>query len=434
LILKKLSIHNFKSLRNVTFEPGPLSVLVGANASGKTNFARAVQFLAEAYSIGLEFAVSRAGGYENIAYRRKQRSKEPIKFEIEAEGSLDEVGRSYRERPIRKGKRVLFTHQFSVNAVGSGIRAVFKVVDEKFRIYELKKDEAGMEKVLVVEFSREKNGRVKEVFDDSNLIYRKLLSFYLLRRGPGERLTLFGESDRTVSAQNLILEDPILRVLKVSFSSSISQFMVYQVSPISARGAGVPTPNPVLKTTGENLPALVDWLQSNYPERWSIVMAGMQTILPDLEEISVDYLHTKTLGLFFREEGVGRVWAAEDVSDGTILALSLLVASVDPRSSLILFDELENSLHPWVLRTIVERLRQVSEKKRVVITTHSPILVDLLRPEEIWVVYRTDGASHVEKLTDIDSSITESWKDGEYTLSGFLDSGFIGQAVPGGVF
>jgi AAA15 family ATPase/GTPase len=53
LILKKLTIHNFKSLRNVCFEPGPLSVLVGANASGKTNFVRAVQFLSEVYGYGL---------------------------------------------------------------------------------------------------------------------------------------------------------------------------------------------------------------------------------------------------------------------------------------------------------------------------------------------------------------------------------------------
>ena len=117
-----------------------------------------------------------------------------------------------------------------------------------------------------------------------------------------------------------------------------------------------------------------------------------------------------------------------------MLALSLLVASVDPRSSLILFDELENSLHPWALRRIVKRLRQVSETKRVIITTHSPVLVDLLRPEEIWVVYRKDGESNVRKLIDIDPTIEESWKDGEYNLSDFLDSGFIGQVVPGGVF
>jgi AAA15 family ATPase/GTPase len=46
--LKRLEIHNYKSLRNVLIEPGPLSVFVGPNAAGKSNLADAQIWTASA--------------------------------------------------------------------------------------------------------------------------------------------------------------------------------------------------------------------------------------------------------------------------------------------------------------------------------------------------------------------------------------------------
>src|SRR5262249_3064589 len=152
-----------------------------------------------------------------------------------------------------------------------------------------------------------------------------------------------------------------------------------------------------------------------------------------LNSISVQYLHTKTLGLFFNEEGFGRAWGIEDMSDGTIHALSMLVAAVDPRSNLLVIEEPENSVHPWILRVIVQKLREVSDSKRVILTSHSPVLINLLRPEEIWIVSRKDGETHLDRLVDLDPSINESWRGGAYQLADLLDSGSIPQAVPGGI-
>jgi AAA15 family ATPase/GTPase len=72
--LRNLSIHNYKSLRHVSFAPTNMPVLVGPNASGKTNIADAIDFLSEVYTHGLEIAVAGKGGYENTAFR-KQASK-----------------------------------------------------------------------------------------------------------------------------------------------------------------------------------------------------------------------------------------------------------------------------------------------------------------------------------------------------------------------
>jgi predicted ATPase len=217
------------------------------------------------------------------------------------------------------------------------------------------------------------------------------------------------------------------------FNSALSRFQIYQISPNSSRTPGVPTQNPRLSTSGENLPALVDWLQTNHKELWEVVMASMIDILPKLTEISIEYLYTRTLGLRFTEEGVGRPWSTYEVSDGTIQSLALLVASVDPRSSCLLIEEPENSVHPWIIRTLVNRFRLVSEFKNVILTSHSPVLLDLLKPEEIWISSRQNGETELKRLTDIDPDISKQWENGEYRISEFLDAGFVPQAVPGGV-
>ena len=69
----------------------------------------------------------------------------------------------------------------------------------------------------------------------------------------------------------------------------------------------------------------------------------MCQLLPGLEKIDVDYTHYRTLGVYFHERSVGRPWTVAEVSDGTIHSLALLVALFDPRSTMLMLEEPENS-------------------------------------------------------------------------------------------
>ncbi|MGI8654803.1 MAG: AAA family ATPase [Pyrinomonadaceae bacterium] len=434
MFLKKLVVHNYKSLRHITFCPSPLAVLIGPNASGKSNFADSIHFLSEVYSQGLEVAIARKGGYENIAFRKQRRSKAPINFEIvlESSGSERKIRQSLFLRELRTLREFnfRFEHRFSIMAVGSDIKAAFKVKEEVLRICIATESNANDSSFTEqVKISRSANGKIKVDVDKGSLLYK--MFNHLEKRYEDFTSTenfILGEQDLMIN--NLLFRNSLIS----AFTSAISSFEVYQLSTNLSRAPGVPTPNPKLATTGENLPALVDWLQRAHPKEWEIVMSGMRDILVGLTDISVEYLHTKTLGVFFREEGVGNTWSADDVSDGTIHSLALLVASVDPRSALLVVEEPENSVHPWIIRVIMERLRKVSVLKNVVVTSHSPVLINLLKPEEVWIIFRDKGETKLQRLVDLDPSVKESWENGDYRLSEFLDSGSISQAVPGGVF
>ncbi|MGH9834831.1 MAG: AAA family ATPase [Blastocatellia bacterium] len=420
MFLHKLSIRNYKSLRDVTFAPSPISAVIGPNAAGKSNLASAVHFLSEVYELGLEPAIARKGGYENIAFRHKRRSKVPLSFEI----ALDLSPNDLRTYVLPDDCPARFIHRFSIAASGTGIGASFKVLEESFQILGASEARNGTGPIAFSTFlsvSRDSERNISVVRKKKGEWTKEFLRYEKVSRSP------------RLGDQDLFLKS-FSRAQLDAFSRLVSGFRSYQFSPSHSRFPGVPTPNPSLSLSGDNLPAIVSWLKKERPKQWATVMSGMRDVLPGLTEISTEYLHTKTLGLFFYEEGLGRPWRADEVSDGTMQALAVLVAAVDSRSSLLLIEEPENSVHPWILRVVVDRLREVSKSKSVILTSHSPTLVNRLKPEEVWIIYREGGESKLRKLIEIDPSLEESWENGEFQLADFLDSGAIGQAVPGGVW
>lgn len=433
MILRKLSINNYKSLRSVNFQPGPLACIVGPNASGKSNFADSMHFLSEVYQHGLELAIARKGGYENIAFRRARRTKGEISFDLDVSLSSDEVGPYITGYPRRRGSRggrvMRIQHRFRLAASRETIRADFHIVGEYFEIQDVVRDRSGIEVPLAtIRVTRDASHSVtvdQDGDDTSPIVEDAVISRKYLEAPDAARL---------VRPQDLCLNVfPFAGPPAWAFARAASNLHVFRLSPRSCRATGVPTPNPELSQTGENLPALVDWLQRRHQHQWETVVSGMRDVLTGLQDISTQYLHTKTLGLFFREEGFGRPWGADEVSDGTIQTLAMLVAAADPRAALLVVEEPENSIHPWVLRAIVNHYRRVSSTKTVILTSHSPVLIDLLQPKELWVASRCDGETSIRNLPEIDPAIVESWEAGKHRLSTFLDAGLVPQAVPGGV-
>ena len=81
--ITSLRIKGFRSLRDVTWQPGNLNVLIGPNGSGKTNLLRALALLKQAAVGGLEQAILRSGGLAQICWDGEL--KEGIRCYIDSE-------------------------------------------------------------------------------------------------------------------------------------------------------------------------------------------------------------------------------------------------------------------------------------------------------------------------------------------------------------
>ncbi len=431
MFLRRLSIKNYKSLKNVEFCPTNLSVLVGPNGAGKSNFASAVDFLSDVYRDGLETAVARKGGYENIAYRAERRSRSAIRFEVTIElapfESLPLLAlHSIPESLADEEAGVWLTHRFSFKARKPGIEADFAIEHESVDVRVKRAPGSRPEDWhLDAELVRSDRGRI------SVKIPRGRAELRELRADLTSQVATINRPRQGLSPQQLFAGIPSLGYLN-ELTRGVANCRVYHIVPSSARGAGVPTPNPFLSMSGENLPAVVAWLKSHRKREWFDVIETMRDVVPELDDVESSYLHTKTLGLFFRENTSSTPRKAEDVSDGTIHALSLLVALADPRNTALVIEEVENAFHPWVVQSLLRRFRFASREKTIVLTTHSPVVVDTLDPSETWVVFKKAGQTRLKNLGSINRKLRSAWERGEFRLSDYLDSGLLPQAVPGG--
>jgi len=429
MIVTSLSVENYKSLRSVAVTPGPLSVVVGANGSGKSNLADCIDFISEVYRYGLEVAVARKGGYENIAHRKQRRSKGAMTIALEVELHTDDFKRSRRAAktevpPLR------IRHYFSFRAKGYSIRAEFAVERERIDISTRHADQwrpvatvRREGKQLTFESEHDVSTTSELSITQEVQPYGRLLDL--------NELKFFTERKQSLSDSELFAV-AIGRFVPslTAFTGAVGAMRVFQISPTESREFGVPIPNPELGRFGGDLPAVVDMLSTKHRQAWSVVMESMKRILPGLENIEVEYTPARTLGLFFREASTGRPWTVAEVSDGTIHTLALLVAIFDPRSTTLVIEEPENSVHPWIIRNILSACEEASKKKQIVITTHSPIVMNHVRPESVLVIWRSQGESKLERLEKLDPDFLRLWTDGKVATFDYLDSGALPQAIP----
>jgi predicted ATPase len=419
--LKRLEIHNYKSLRNVVIEPGQLSVFVGPNAAGKSNFADALDFLSEVYRWDLETAVKKKGGYENICFRQVVRSSSPIRFRVVLKvdpGEWEGLWRMTSNGQQTPG--LILDHAFELGVKSSGIRSPFYVKSEHVRVFYHAPDQV----TLIAQVSRSESG-----------IEAELPQRHAASPVPVENRAVLDTLSSLAGPSGLLIS-PAMSSLDRIFPwggvlpRAMASLRVFQLIPSGCRQAGVSTPNSDLERFGGNLPAVIDYLKNNEPGAFDLLLNTARRVMPSLESIETDFTHTKRLALFLKEAGVKRPWAAEDISDGTIQVIALLATIFDPRIPILVIEEPENSVHPWAIRNFVQAFREVSETKQIFLTTHSPILIDQIRPEELWVVQRPERETKITPVLELDPSLKDAWGQGKFTLSEYLDSGAIPAAVP----
>jgi len=131
--------------------------------------------------------------------------------------------------------------------------------------------------------------------------------------------------------------------------------------------------------------------------------------------------------LLFLEEKGGRQIPATRLSDGTLRYLSLLAILLHPEPPpLVAIEEPELGLHPDAISHTAELLKLASQRTQLVITTHSRMLVDAFTddPSQVVVCEKEGGATRFSRL---DAAALESWLT-KYSLGELWSMGELGGA------
>jgi predicted ATPase len=151
---------------------------------------------------------------------------------------------------------------------------------------------------------------------------------------------------------------------------------------------------------GEELAAFLNTLKALDVRQFQAVEKALHTMMPNIDGIDVDVSDLGEVELRLKESGV--LIPARVLSEGTLRILGLLaLAGVKESPALVGFEEPENGIHPRRIQLVAELLktRCLAGQSQDIVTTHSPILPDLMSDKELYVVRRVDGQTRIDPFS-----------------------------------
>jgi len=374
--IKQLVLKRFRSIpsERITFD-NP-TIFVGRNGSGKSNLVSAFSFLAEAMASPLQAVFDKAGGISAVRNRSSGRSYPP-KLGLRAD-----FGRM-------NGRVASGFYAFEVRALPN---YGFSVVREQCLV--------GGE------------GNARAWFDRTGMKFTSSVGGVNPSVDPASlSLPLVGGEEKFA---------PVLRTL--------AAMRVYSIEPGKLREMQEPDSGTSLKSDGGNVTSVLKEIERQSKDDFQRIADILATIVPNTKRVEVKK-HGKNLSLEFTQEwGEKKRLKFEgfSMSDGTLRAIGLLAAVFQrPVPSLIAIEEPEATIHPGALESVLDLLRHASKHMQVVVTTHSPELLDAkwIEDRHLRIVEWTEGATRVARVSD---STREALQDhlmgaGELLRSNALD-------------
>lgn len=341
--IEEIRIQNFWAIENARLTLSDLTFLVGRNGAGKSSILDAVEFVREAITDSLPNALSRRDGFEGV--HRK------------GAGSDDPLGLSIVMRTEIGGRSVRMLYGFQLAARGTHIREALRVAP-----------------FTDMGFSRDGDSFITETKINPSV--------------PKSRLVL-----------PLVVSD---QLWEIAFDT-LAQMRAYEIAPHA-----IANPVPIQSSTnldrsGANAGDVLEEVELR-PEAREAVIESLKAVVPGLVRVFGGLERGKRVIDFHQRAGAEiHLFRADQMSQGTLRALGMLLALHQrPAPSLVLIDEVEDSIHPRALSAVLETVEGFTEQFPVVLTTHSPeVLAERqVRPDCVRVVQWDGGVTRLYPLSE----------------------------------
>ena len=356
MILKKITLHNWKNFQNCAVELTERCFIIGANASGKSNFIDALRFLRDIakQSGGLQSAVDDRGGITKIrCLAARKQSNVSIAVELGNPGE----------------DRNLWRYSIDFSHVGGG------VVKNQVRI--------NKEEVFSIKENKMVLQRPKpSVEDEETLKYTHL-----------EQATANREFREL---QSFFQDIEYLNVIPQMVRESSSVVNSYMKEDYYGRNFLERLAKMNEKTRNSYFRKINQCLTIAVPQLKELQFIKDNMGIPHLE---ARYVHWRAKGSKQQEV---------QFSDGTLRLIGFLFALIDS-NGLILLEEPEINLHAGIIAQIpefiskIQRSKKIKNKSQIMVTTHSYDMLSApgISPEEVLLLKNTQEGTTIEKVSNI---------------------------------
>ena len=407
---------NFRSIADVSFELEPLTILVGPNASGKSNLLDILRFIKDALR-DLEVAVSRRQGIDGVARHGAGDGGSDVEVGVAAVVRNDRAERGYYLVEYGFTLACMDDGGYRVSSEYGSVRDGNGSVSEEFRI------ENG--NLSVSNFLLPKVTRQVPVLDDYSDFDTNNLAFPILLRMYRRLFALDNEERENMA---LLLYDSLQELHR-----NLTGMRFYHIFPNTIREPQRLSNAFPLKEDAENLASIIikgfDRVKSGSMAR---LREDVELLMPGVSDIGVDAVGGYLVVRLKHDAIDGDPWIDLSMeSDGTIRLLGLVVALYQqPYLPVIGIEEPELTAHPDALAVLADMINEAARRSQVIVSTHSPDLIDFLTDyrtvENLRVVELDGGVTRVRRVPDKKAALVkkhiaspgELHRMGEFTVSG----------------
>jgi len=378
---KRISVERFRRLCHVELELRPLTVLIGANGTGKTSLLDVFSLLASSAQGSLNKAISDLSGLSAlITYDREEDLALGISMGVPGHEPLD---------------------------------------------YELHLKPQGTAYAITLENLSQQPG--PEASDPLSVQYIVSEGSYVEYLDPS-----LGGHVRPTWEHNP-LETSLSQVPKMyrepeDFRRKLASCTFYHVLDVEPRSP-VRLPQPMRPAAlpgkdGEDLVSCLFYLRETDRDRFELVEDSVHAAFPAFERLDFPPVAAGTLAMTWRDKNLSRPLYMHQLSEGMLRFLWLATLLASPAlTALTLLDEPEVSLHPELLSLLADLLREAANRTQLIVATHSDRLVRFLRPAEVVVI--DSAADGMAQFTWADKLDLDEWL-AEYTLDEVWRMGRMG--------
>lgn len=468
-----VKIKNFKSIIETELELNTgVNILIGSNGVGKTCILKSLMFIRDILNEGVIQAVAKNGGFKSV-YHRNQSPKvvfsvtldygkrlfkrKKLPHELIWEFEIEQIKIEGDDIPIIK------TEKIRIDALKGNVRnSVFEIDIKRYTTKNL----------VNVKYAKE-NISGKDLFDyfDSSLTKNVIYETF-------EQEIKKQENHYKKCVNSSILTELLGIDRKINFLHSMFTYLnEYSISPDTAREEGEFLPYAEMLPNGKGLSNVIYALEKknyntiqsykkrqqneffygrrrtilfgsnlfyrpymrpsfNTRERYSTALNSINSeiakAVKPINKITVVINKTNGKKLLNFKTTDNNIFQPDEVSDGTIKWLAILVSLYIPFSDIYLLEEPENFLHPWMQQRLIEIMRNEAKKNNTIsiLTTHSPVVLNKANLDEVIIVKRDSNNSTVTNKILNDKELKETLNKCDFGLGDLWVSGAIG-AVPG---
>ncbi len=403
-LIRSIRLKNLLSFgsEGEEIELEPLNVLIGRNASGKSNLIDSIALLHKAPT-NFANTIRQGGGISEWLWKGSEPN--PIaEIEIATEHPKE-------KSPLR--------HKISFTRVGQRLEIVEESIEYEYF-------NAADSNTATQQVYRYQDGKVEflpgQVISEKDIEFSSGIAMLTGRKGLPENL-LSKLDESVLSKIKLPNQHPEIAYLAIM----LEQIKIYkhwdtERNSSLRRPQSVDLPDDFLLEDASNLSLVLNDLHLKRANKK--IVNNLKEFYNEVEDYSTK-IQGGTVQIFIHEEGLSQPIPATRLSDGTLRYLCLLTILCHPSPPpLVCIEEPELGLHPDVLHTVAKLLIEASQRTQLIVTTHSDILVDALSetPEAILVCERDADGTHFRRL---ERDILKEWLE-KYSLGELWRMGEIG--------